>query len=334
MTLLTGDAVDVMLSLGSISATFESVVTDPPYGLGAWDWIKNKADMADWYEAWAAAALLLVPPGAHMLMFGGTKHHHRAFVAVEDAGWEFRDTLCWLYGSGMPKNRYNLKPAWEPIGLFRRPGPYQELDIDGCRIPTTENLSGGAYAKDGSPRTGMIAEHAWGKDPMRNGGAGEYQQPTGRVPANVCVDEEAAQRLDEQTAHLKKGGRLSGEEPSAKSTDTVGYGKINREQPWEPYGDSGGASRFFYCAKASPGERNAGLEDKNGHPTVKPLALMQWLVRLVTPLGGHILDPFVGSGTTGCAAALEGFGFTGIDDDPGTVAIAGARIAHWAGVDG
>jgi len=177
-------------------------------------------------------------------------------------------------------------------------------------------------------------------------GVGNKKRPAtlqqGRFPANILLDESAAEMLDEQSGHLKAGGSVSGGEPSKPAKNT--YGEYDRKE-WSSHKDSGGASRFFYCAKASKSERNAGLEgmpiknnnvhdnpnrmfsaesdvemdkstrlgNQNHHPTVKPIKLMEYLTRLITPPGGTILDPFMGSGTTGIACNSGGFEFIGIE---------------------
>jgi site-specific DNA-methyltransferase (adenine-specific) len=192
------------------------------------------------------------------------------------------------------------------------------------------------------------------------------QHPSSRWPANVCLDEAAAAALDQQSGVRPGMPRTT----KRQGTSQAGYDGGWKDNPAEVspgYGDTGGASRFFYTAKSSRAERNAGLEgmpelsraertgrqmgnnselslngsgnpvngtgmrnpSANHHPTVKPISLMRWLVRLVTPPGGIVLDPFAGSGTTGCAAALEGFQFIGIEREAEYVAIAERRIAHW-----
>jgi len=318
----------------------------------------------DWCEAWAREALRVLKPGGHLLAFGGTRTYHRLACAVEDAGFEIRDTIAWMYGSGFPKSLNlpgglgtALKPAHEPIVVARKPlsGTVAAtvlehgtgaLNVDGCRIDTADDLNGGAYAKGGTERN-----DGWG---MQRGQAGEYVAPAGRWPANVVMDPDAAAILDEQTGEstspsgpVRQGG-MTGYDPG------VNGGSAPREGFGIGYGDSGGASRFFYCAKSSSAERNAGLDGfeeqvagamkanqdgslnghivtaRNVHPTVKPIELMRWLVRLVTPPGGLVLDPFTGSGTTGCAAALEGARFIGVEREPEYAAIARARIAWWA----
>jgi site-specific DNA-methyltransferase (adenine-specific) len=190
---------------------------------------------------------------------------------------------------------------------------------------------------------------------------GEFEQPTGRWPANVLVDEHAATMLDEQSGQLVSGANPT-RRGSDKSRDV--YGDFAGQAECTPARglDIGGASRFYYCAKATRAEREAGLafmeatgrsddgygsiqrpkldrrsprenwtprERRNVHPTVKPIDVMRWLCRLITPAGGTVLDPFAGSGTTGCAAMLEGLRFVGVEREPEYVAIAEGRIAHW-----
>jgi len=219
-----------------------------------------------------------------------------------------------------------LKPANEPICLARKPLSEKTivanvlkwgtggLNIDGCKIGTKDNLNGGAYSGETGHRNASAYEIGQS--------AGEYIPPLGRYPANVILDKAAGEILDQQSGNLKagkyskqkrkrKGFMLSGSENNCQIANAP-----------DNYGDSGGASRFFYCAKASKSERGKG----NNHTTVKPVALMQYLVRLITPHGGIVLDPFAGSGTTGIAAANERFGFIGVEQDAEYCAIARQRI--------
>lgn len=305
------DCIEAMRAMDE--ASIDAIVCDPPYELGfmgkAWD----SSGVAYQPRTWEAA-LRVLKPGGHLLAFGGTRTYHRLACAVEDAGFEIRDCIAWLYGSGFPKSHNGewggtaLKPAHEPIVVARKPlvGTVAAnvlkhgtggLNIDGCRIEGPKaGGSGGAPLKFGGENHRPFHDTA---EPR------EFDTSQGRWPANVVLDPEAAAMLDEQ----------SGERPGS---------------------DGQGASRFFYCAKASRGERNAGLDGfeeraalRNVHPTVKPIDLMRWLVRLVTPPGGTVLDPFTGSGTTGCAAVLEGFDFIGIEREGEYVEIARARIRHW-----
>ena len=406
-TLHLGDCRDVLATMSD--ATVDAIVCDPPYELGfmgkAWDASGIAYDVTVW-----AQCLRVLKPGGHLIAFGGSRTYHRLAVAIEDAGFEIRDQIQWIYGSGFPKsldvskamdkqagaerevlhrkahhagNVQNvriaqatateyiysapstdlakqwhgwgtaLKPAHEPAVLARKP-------LRGTVADTVAQWGTGALNIEGT-RVGD-----WNNDVNHrpNGRTnrkmnvvfGKYEQVTtyqtsGRWPSNVILDEEAAQVLDEQS-----GRSVSKNTPrnNAKIEDLFLTGK----KPTVTHGhsDSGGASRFFYVAKASKAEREAGLHyeewhrraglqgsDREGpidplserwrtspranhHPTVKPLALMRYLVRMVTPPGGVVLDPFMGSGSTGCAAVREGFDFVGIDLTPEYVAIAQKRI--------
>lgn len=355
---------------------FDAAVTDPPYELGFMGKEWDRSGVAFQAETWAAV-LRVLKPGGHLVAFGGSRTFHRIAVAIEDAGFEVRDTLCWLYGTGFPKSLNvgkaldaarqwegwgtALKPGWEPIILARKPldGTVAEnvqrwgtgaLNVDGCRIETTENLNGGAYASQGTTR-----DDGWG---MERGGAGKYVQPAGRWPPNVCLDEEAAALLDAQSGILKSGAKKAAEQPNGlNAVYGRGMGGMSGSTA-----STGGASRFFYCAKASRAERDAGCESlpersggqatdreddsaglsspragagrrggaRNHHPTVKPIALMRWLVRLVTPPGGAVLDPFTGSGSTGVAALEEGFQFCGVEREAEYLEIARCRVERAA----
>lgn len=340
--ILRGDCLEVMASVPEESV--EAIVTDPPYGLG---FMGKKWDELPPGPEFAAAALRVLKPGGHLLAFGGTRTYHRLTVAIEDAGFEIRDCLSWLYGSGFPKSHNlkgdwegfgtALKPSWEPIIMARKPlsGTVASnvlghgtgaLNIDGCRI---------GYESEAERL--MVKNRSGAGGPTMYGGGKSWkdsgeEMPSGRWPANTALDEQAAAMLDEQVGELKAGvavrrngggqaifGGINGRQNLRGSVDDMGYG------------GSGGPSRFFYVAKASRKERNAGLDDRNTHPTVKPINLMRWLVRMVTPPGGTVLDPFTGSGTTGCAAVLEGFDFVGIEREPEYADIAEARIEHFSG---
>jgi DNA modification methylase len=457
--------------------------------------------MQAWHEAWAREALRVLKPGGHLLAFGGTRTYHRLACAIEDAGFEIRDCLSWMYGSGFPKsldvgkaidraagaerevvgsklgqpgkslahlesepyerdpergwqtqggkrNVYDqakaleitapatpeaqqwqgwgtaLKPSHEPIVLARKPlagtvaGNVLEygtgaLNVDGCRIghdepakTTTRTAARFKESENGgvrfsgsvseqssvagadpsgrwpanvvlshhenceqvgtrrvkpsngsglaSPKSGGFGGGMFGDGEADNIGGGQREET---VEAWRCVESCPVRLLDEQSGELRS--------PALRSTNNSA-GKAGMfgqaYQPKDRDEEYGGASRFFYCAKSSSAERNAGLEGfegkqvavpalagpgrervgdldergkqltpprRNHHPTVKPIALMRWLVRLVTPPGGTVLDPFTGSGTTGIAAALEGFNFVGIEREDEYVKIAQARIAWW-----
>jgi DNA modification methylase len=334
-----GDCLDVMRWRDA--DTVDAIVTDPPYGLSFMGkhWDHGVPGVAFWAEA-----LRLLKPGARLLAFGGTRTYHRMACAIEDAGFEIEDSLCWLYGSGFPKHKSKLKPAHEPVVMARKPAPRATLlNVDDCRIgdePLTNHgggISGGRIYGNGIG----IPAIAPGSNPR-----------SGRWPANVVLDEEAAAALDAEAGDRRSSGICPPVECAGNWPTFPQYGHKRQERG---YTDTGGASRFFYCAKASRSEREAGLADaprRNGgsnakgftddvargldrnrpvanhHPTVKPVALMRWLVRLVTPPDGLVLDPFTGSGTTGIAATLEGRRFLGIDREAEYVEIARARIAH------
>jgi DNA modification methylase len=322
-----GDSFEVLRGMEDNS--IDSVVTDPPYGLKFMGkkWDHDVPSVELWREV-----LSVLKPGGHLLSFGGTRTYHRMVVAIEDAGFEIRDQIQWIYGSGFPKS-HNLKGEWqgfgtalkpanEPIVLARKPlekgltvaanvlkWGVGGLNIEGCRVGD-EIIESGRAGRSGNV-TGKHGIYEHGAKPI---GFGTAQ---GRWPANVIFDEEAGAMLDGQSDDKK------------------------------------GVSRFFYCAKAAKSERNAGLEgmpekqsgvknasgrgfsesdpykkvvNQNHHPTVKPVQLMRYLVRLVTPPGGTVLDPFMGSGTTGVACKSEGFGFIGIELNPEYLEIAKGRI--------
>jgi site-specific DNA-methyltransferase (adenine-specific) len=342
VTLHLGDCLDVVRSMPD--GCVDAVVCDPPYGLSFMGkgWDHGVPGVEFWIEA-----LRVAKPGAHLLAFGGTRTYHRLACAIEDAGWQIKDCLSWLYGSGFPKHRSLLKPAWEPVVMAAKAGR-RVVNVDACRLATNApdrtsrpNCAGKRYAE---------GEHVYGKGlgygvPMLN--------PSGRWPANVMLDEEAAEALDRQSGERPSppiGSVIRRRNPAGYQSASIGAESRPMGSIVNTYGDSGGASRFFYCAKASRSERDEAAsrservrEDGgaqhtvnvkkawNHHPTVKPVALMRWLVRLVCPEGGTVLDPFMGSGTTGVACIREGRSFIGIEREPEYHAIAEARIAHARG---
>lgn len=229
-----------------------------------------------------------------------------------------------------------LKPASEHWILARKPltGTVAAnvlaystgaLNIDGCRIETTENLNGGAYSGEKREKAGewQSGDRSGGKGSGFRPGAGEYIAPTGRWPANVTLDEEAAALLDAQSGTLKSGTLKSG----TRRANTGGYnGPLPKTVTGDFVANAGGASRFFYVAKPSRSEKTVGGTVANVHPTVKSVALMRWLARLITPPGGLVLDPFAGSGTTGVACIEEGFQFIGIEREDEYITVARARL--------
>lgn len=376
-----GDCLSILPTLAN--ASVDAIVTDPPYGLSfmgkRWDY--DVPSTAIWAEC-----LRVLKPGGHLLAFAGTRTQHRMAVRIEDAGFEIRDMIAWVYGSGFPKSHNGewggtaLKPALEPITMARKPllGTVAAnhalhgtgaLNINACRVS----------AEKMPPNTGSGGMPRRNTDEQRGPGTVTQPHDLGRWPANVLHDgsEEVLaafpdapgqlanastnsdQRKTQNTYGAMRRGR--GDEPSGDSDNAgqVGF----RMRPGMRRLDEGSAARFFYCAKASKADRDGGLESleakphalsggscaaiasgaeldrthslglnrvkdrRNNHPTVKPTDLMRYLCRLVTPAGGTVLDPFMGSGSTGKAAALEGFAFVGIEMDPAYAAIAEARIA-------
>jgi site-specific DNA-methyltransferase (adenine-specific) len=415
--ILVGNCLDTLKTLDD--ASISSIVTDPPYELGFMGKTWDASGIAYNVELWREC-LRVLKPGGHLLAFGGTRTYHRMAVAIEDAGFEIRDSIQWVYGSGFPKSLdvskaidkskgakrevtgkhpnpggtaprtsmgdgcqpspditapatdaakqwqgwgTALKPAHEPIVLARKPltGTVAAnvlahgtgaLNIDGCRVGT-----------EGARNNGRKASSAYDTKQQKYGDYGAQQKVDygmGRWPANIIFDEAAGAELDAQsgTRPTSKPGSVV-RRKAAEEYKNNSMGKESRAAGTVAiaYGDEGGAARFFYCPKPSTAERNAGLEgvptvrhsdrvandlpggdnprnrtnaDKtNFHPTVKPLALMRYLVRLVTPPGGTVLDPFLGSGTTAMAAILEGFDWRGCELTTDYLPIIDGRV-KWA----
>lgn len=473
--LLHGDCLDKLKALDDNS--IDSIVTDPPYGLSFMDkiWDYQVPSIEIWKEC-----LRVLKPGGHVLSFGGTRTYHRMVVNIEDAGFEIRDQVQWIYGSGFPKSHNlkgehegfgtALKPANEPICLARKP-------LIGTVASNVQEFGTGALNIDASrigTETRTVKSRASNEDAMKTMGTfqpwdGDYKETQGRWPANILLDESAAELLDEQSGN--RPGMPKTKNRKGASRKGFNLGNITDDASVSPgYGDLGGASRFFYVAKASKRERNAGLEknepiweidtwekqdlksaqadalqlakvtsddclaekcswnidgfgcniteqsltaltsitstvlkltielktsnafqssttresiqdaikmiEANGlslaesveltsqsllnttnektasvlgvvlaqlktlstirsfaktgnfHSTVKPIKLMEYLVRMITPPNGVCLDPFMGSGTTGIAAKNLGFKFIGIEREAEYVAIAEKRIAH------
>lgn len=322
--LFEGDCRDVM-ELVLAENSVDSIVTDPPYGLSFmnrhWDYDVPKV------ETWRAA-LAVLKPGGYLLAFGGTRTYHRMVCAIEDAGFEIRDQIQWIYGSGFPKSHNGewggtaLKPAQEPIVLARKPligtveANFNEwgvggLNIDGCRIDGVKGTPASPRRADQGAAYGNLSN-----DPGTGSG---WDPHVGRWPANLIHDgsEEVLAAFPQAPGQLRSVGPEHGDKPSVNV-----YGDMGARPHTPPRGDTGSAARFFYCSKASKADRGQG----NVHPTVKPTDLMRYLCRLVTPAGGTVLDPFMGSGSTGRGAVLEGFKFIGIEQDPAYLEIARARI--------
>jgi DNA modification methylase len=315
--LLRGNCLDQLKTLADNSV--DSIVTDPPYGLSfmgkKWDYDVPSTDI--WTEC-----LRVLKPGGHLLAFFGTRTYHRGVINIENAGFDIRDQIMWIYGSGFPKSHNigdgrgtALKPANEPIVVARKPLEKGltiaqnvlkygtgALNIDESRIGiSTEDIET-INKKSNAPKD--YDQEIYGQFSK---GWSKPANTQGRWPANILFDEEAAAVLDEQTQDLHGAGKPS----TLKGSKTRGNIFQNSNDVTR-FGDSGGASRFFYVAKASKSERNKGLE-LNNHPTVKPIKLMQYLITLVTPSNGIVLDPFMGSGSTGVAAKNLNREFIGIE---------------------
>ena len=377
-TIHEGDCLQALRAMPD--ASVDAIVTDPPYGLSfmgkRWDYDVPSV------EVWAEC-LRVLKPGGHLLAFAGTRTQHRMAVRIEDAGFEIRDMIAWVYGSGFPKSLDVSKAIDKAAGAERE------------KVPATGGLHKNANLNDdGWSKVGSDAPTMDGPVPApatdaakRWQGWGTALKPAlepitvarkplvGTVAENVLAHGTGAINVD---GCRVEGAGPSGLKPYTRSTTPEVYalGRAKEGKPvtyadhplgrWpanlihdgsgEPTDLLGDAARFFYCAKASKKDRNEGLEAfdavmtnfaagtglskngdgsprnmnadaKNHHPTVKPTDLMRYLCRLVTPPGGVVLDPFMGSGSTGKAALLEGFRFIGCERSPEYVAIARARIA-------
>ena len=373
--IITGDCREVLSTLAD--ASVDSIVTDPPYGLSfmgkRWDYDVPAV------EVWAEC-LRVLKPGGYLLAFAGTRTQHRMACRIEDAGFEIRDMIAWVYGSGFPKSHNGpwggtaLKPALEPITMARKPlqGTVAAnvaahgtggLNIDGCRIGTESTRREKAAGAGQFPHE----DDAWEPKAVTVG------SDSGRWPANLIHDgsdevleafPDAPGQIADQSSSssssrknqtvygaMRRGNGRDGE----ASADCENQGEVGfKMRPGARRLDTGSAARFFYCAKADRADRNEGLQGmptrdlnwssgtqspgtfqspntnraaQNYHPTVKPTDLMRYLCRLVTPAGGLVLDPFMGSGSTLKAAELEGFSAIGIELDPAYVEIARRRIA-------
>ena len=396
VTLHNDDCLKVLQAMADNSV--DSIVTDPPYGMSQHKQADIKTALAAWLNGdeyvhgskgflgnewdrfvpspimWSEA-LRVLKPGGHILCAASTRTSDLMGMSLRLAGFEIRDSVLWVYGSGFPKSHnigkaYDklqgnsrtvvdggqvagtlgsntmdggkanpdyqhttgnsewegkgtaLKPAHEPFILARKPIEANltitencikwgtgAIEIDGCRVPT-DDLNGGAY------RNADVGTNDFFTG-LKRGVIGEYAQPEGRFPANVIIDDSeiVASQFPQTTSGARK------EYNHAPTAATVNF-KSGCLKSNACKGSSGSAARFFYCAKASKTERGVG----NNHPTVKPISLMRYLCRLITPTNGVILDPFMGSGTTGIAAKLEGFSFIGCELNNDYFKIASTRI--------
>lgn len=308
--------------------TFDSVVCDPPYALKfmglRWDY--KIPDVEDWKEH-----LRVLKPGGFLLAFAAPRTQHRMACNIEDAGFEIRDSIAWMYGQGMPKSG-GLKPAHEPIIVAKKPGKGVKLNIDSCRVQASASdrakVDSLVRVREGSER------NAYGAFVRDNVNEVIAPHEGGRYPANIIHDgsDEIISLFPNNNPGCKPHRVTAGAE-SVKALQAKGWGFSGSDKvAGYDDGDNLSAARFFYCAKPNKQDRNEGTSNGNNHPTVKPTELMRYLCRLVTPAGGLILDGFMGSGSTGKAAILEGFGFVGIDLDPANVETARERIEFVRGV--
>ncbi len=370
--IMHSDCKEALRELIAEGVQVDSIVTDPPYELGFMGKHWDKSGIANDVELWQLC-LEVLKPGGHLLSFGGSRTYHRMATAIEDAGFEIRDQIMWIYGQGFPKSldvskaldkmegaertnkvwhdtfrdgrsrsqrKYNgsgnerkgvtnykdlpttdlakqwagwgsaLKPAHEPIVMARKPLSEKNIasnvikhgtggiNIDGCRvgIPLGDNKF-----DDPVRYGGVRAASIYGSSEREGGQVYEMPSQLGRFPANLIHD-----GSDEVEAEFARyGDRVSGSHKAGQPRNAQSRSSYIMPDitTYSDQGSSGSASRFFYSAKASKSERNGSK-----HPTVKPIALMRYLCRLITPPNGTILDPFAGTGTTGQAALEEGFG--------------------------
>ena len=357
-SVICGDCLDVLRTFPD--SCIDSVITDPPYGFKfhgkKWDYCIPSVEIF-------GEILRVAKPGAFLLCFGGSRTFHRLAVAIEDAGWEVRDCMMWLYGSGFPKSLDISKAIDKHFGAEREISGYQSVNMamqSGNYVKESAEVIHNEWIPVTVPKTEMAKKwHGWGtalkpayepilvamkpmsgtfvdnafscglsglnidgaRIPVKN-------DPTkkGRWPANVILDEESATLLDQQYGFSKSNSHVvkrSIQPNGVYRPDSRKVGTVS-----EGYLDEGGASRFFYCSKASPTERIVAGK-RNNHPTVKPLKLMEYLCRLTqTPDGGIVLDPFAGSGTTGIAAQHTGRPFILIEKEAEYAALAKKRLAE------
>ena len=425
MRLHNGNCLEVLKMMIEDEVFVDSIVTDPPYELGFMGRSWDSTGIAFQKETWELCFKVL-KPGGHLLAFSGSRTYHRMAVAIEDAGFEIRDQVMWLYGSGFPKsmnigktldkklgnervavgertrnvkpfddgNGWNsnnttgnhiytkgnsewegwgtaLKPAHEPLVLARKPLSEKSvvdnvlkhrtggINIDECRVEgNTENVE-----------RKKVVRKSRDDDCVFNNGNSSFRaegtlyadaDPRGRFPANVMHD--GSDVVKDIFPNTKSSNVSRERKAGTEFGQSSGWNKHNNVDSglMPAYGDEGSASRYFYCAKTSKAERNQGLDNfpikqtqgggggignykddvnsasgkfgsekapsKNTHPTVKPIKLMKYLCRLITPKGGTVLDPFMGSGSTGMAAKEENFEFVGIEKEEQYFNIASARI--------
>lgn len=306
--LLLGDCLVRLKELEDNSV--DSIVTDPPYGISfmnkKWDCQVPSVDI--WKEC-----LRVLKPGGYLLSFAGTRTQHRMACNIEDAGFEIRDMIAWIYAQGMPKHKSCLKPALEPITLARKPAKKATLlNIEECRVDIV-NSNDAAQFENNHRVTERLPESYEGKSiGLFDGGwkqkVGNAIIPPGRYPSNLIHDGSYEVRECFPDSNGQQGD-LVGHNKYRESANGC-YGKLPPAKDHaKRIEDDLNASRFFFCAKITKKDRGEG----NNHVTVKPTELMRYLCRLITPKDGIVLDPFMGSGSTGKSALIEGFNFIGIE---------------------
>lgn len=340
--LLCGDSLAVLKNFEDNS--IDSIVTDPPYGLKfmgrKWDYdVPSK-------EIWEQC-LRVLKPGGHLLAFAGTRTQHRMAVNIEDAGFEIRDMIAWVYGSGFPKSQNVGKAIDKAAGAERKVIGVREDFAKRANTKPANRTKMGKFADD-NYQMGAITAPAtpeaqqwdgWGtalkpalepitvaRKPFKGTVANNVlEHGTGAINIDGCRVE-GRERTDYGLKNSKRTQNNTYGTPSASADFDASKGRWPANLIHDGSDEScellGNAARFFYCPKANKKDRGAG----NNHPTVKPTNLMAYLCRLVTPSGGVVLDPFMGSGSTGKAAVQEGFGFVGIDLDPDYVELSKSRI--------
>lgn len=366
-TLYLGDCVEVMGALEP--ATMHAVVTDPPYELGfmgkSWDEAGGVAsDPETWRRAFDA-----LKPGGHITAFAGSRTYHRIACAIEDAGFEIRDQLMWLYGSGFPKSHDIAKCIAKAGGVWRgrstRALPDDARRAFGQHYERTDKgraVTADAQAWDGWG-TALKPAHepiALGRKPFRGTvannclvhGTGGLNIDGCRVGDEVLPVARAGQsQLGTFERTLRPGTGVTPEREGRWPANVLTDGSLEVLEAFPP--SARDAIRFFYSPKADRREREFGLDDvtptqmaprtahdrdrdrlnRNIHPTVKPIDLMAWLCRLTTPAGGTVLEPFLGSGSTGIAAVRHGFRIVGIEQSPEYFEIAHRRIVAAVAAD-
>jgi tRNA G10 N-methylase Trm11 len=346
-----GSNLDILPTLEANSV--DSIITDPPYELGFMGKSWDSSGIAYSVELWKEC-LRVLKPGGHLLAFSGSRTYHRMVVAIEDAGFEIRDMISWISNKTFPKSHNISKAIDKKLGAKREVVGINQNVVRLAKIEGGSDFGGFTQANpeitisateeakkwDGwgtglKPTVEPIVlarkpiEETIAENVLTHGVGGlnidatRIPETDGRWPANLVIDEATAKELDEQS------GQIKGAVGMKKHTNfTFHVGEHEGQRFTQGTSDIGGASRFFYVARASKQDRNEGLEITNNHPTVKPTALMQYLIRLVTPEGGIVLDPFCGSGSTGKAAILEGKQFIGIELTAEYLPIIEGRLRH------